>query len=82
MAKKLVRILNSIASAFVSSKKKKTVNKSSDQLKLFTFMIKGQGIRKSVNIKAADKSSAEKKIHAQYPGCTADFLWELIRSPQ
>jgi hypothetical protein len=80
MANQLVRIINSISSAFAKNKKAETENKPLGKTKLYTFMIRGEGVRKSVNIKACNRSLAEQKVHTMYPDCQTEFLWELIRS--
>jgi hypothetical protein len=81
MTRIFTTIFNSIASAITHPGEKATAEQEAP-LKLYTFFIKGEGVRKSVNIKACSKVAAEEKVHDRYPGCTAEFLWELIRSPQ
>jgi len=80
MSEKIIHIITAISSAFGRSKKTKE-EEPPLPTRLFTFFIQGEGIRKSVNVKAHDRLSAEQKIQSRYPNCTADFLWELIRSP-
>jgi len=80
MATKISAFLNSITGVFQSGNKPTRENKPIEPVKHYTFMIRGEGMAKHVNIIAPDKASAEQNLREQFPTENTYFLWEYVRS--